>query len=85
MNKPSKRNVADLIHEIRNRLTYIMLSSNALYLDLQKSLSEKQQKEFSNIDIAAETIRALMDELDALLLPGLVSDEALVHIVLTRS
>jgi signal transduction histidine kinase len=68
MKSPAKPNVTDLSHEIHNRLTYIMLSSNVLRFELQKTLSEKQRKEFSNIDTAAERIRALIDALDGLLL-----------------
>jgi signal transduction histidine kinase len=68
MKNPLKPTVADLSHEIRNRLTYIMLSSDVLRLELQTIMSEKQQKELSNIDIAAEKIASLLDELDDLLL-----------------
>jgi signal transduction histidine kinase len=71
MKNSPKVTVADLSHEIRNRLTYIMLSSNVLRSELQTILSDKQRREFSNIDSAAEKIRGLLDNLDGLLLTEL--------------
>jgi signal transduction histidine kinase len=60
------QNAADLSHEMRNRLTYIMLASNALCLELQTVLSDEQQQQFCKIDIAAEELRGLLNNLTAL-------------------
>jgi signal transduction histidine kinase len=79
MKNPLKPTVADLSHEIRNRLTYIMLSSNVLRLELQKIMSERQQKELSNIDTAAEKIRGLLDDLEAALLTDLQESRFKAH------
>jgi signal transduction histidine kinase len=63
MKKPTQQAAADLSHQIRNRLTYIMLSSAGLCLELRQTLSEEQRKEFGKIDVAAEEIRGLLDNL----------------------
>jgi signal transduction histidine kinase len=60
------QNAADLSHEMRNRLTYIMLASNALCLELQTVLSDEQRQQFCKIDIAAEELRGLLNNLTAL-------------------
>jgi hypothetical protein len=63
MNKSNQQTADDLSHQIRNRLTYIMLSSHTLRCDLQEVLSKEQRKEFCQIDVAAEEIRSILDDL----------------------
>jgi hypothetical protein len=66
MNKSNQQTADDLLHQIRNRLTYIMLSSHTLRCDLQEVLSEEQRTEFCQIDVAAEEIRSILDNLTRL-------------------
>jgi signal transduction histidine kinase len=68
MKKTTQQTAADMSHEIRNRLTYIMLSCDGLSHELQNVLAKEQLKEFSNIDVAATEIRTILDDLLRLLL-----------------
>ena len=61
----TKQTIPDLFHQVRNQLTYIMLSTDILYLELQEFISEEQRDEFQKINIAAEEIRS-MDAIDEL-------------------
>lgn len=63
MKKPTQQATADLSQQIRNRLTYIMLSSAGLCHELRQTLSQEQRKEFGKIAVAAEEIRGLLDDL----------------------
>ena len=71
MTKPTQQRVADLSYKIRNRLTYVMLSCDTLRFELQKVLSEEQQKEFRNIGVSGEEIRRTLDDLVGLVLAEL--------------
>ncbi len=61
--KQQKQTIPDLSHQIRNRLTCIMLGTDILRFKLQRFLSEEQRDEFHKINIAAEEIRRRLEDL----------------------
>jgi len=57
--------VANLSAQIRNRLTYILLSASMLRIDLQAELSKEQEQELLQIDRTAKEIQSIIDSLIA--------------------
>lgn len=68
MKKLTQQAVADFSYQVRNQLTFIMLSSDTLHFDLQKLISEEQRQEFLKIDVAAKEIRGLLENFVSLML-----------------
>jgi nitrogen fixation/metabolism regulation signal transduction histidine kinase len=60
--KLCQESIADFSYQVRNQLTFIMLSSETLHHDLKNVISEEQREEFRKIDVAAKEIKQLLEK-----------------------
>ena len=63
MNDNQRQAIRDSAHRLRSRLTFIMLCSHALKLDLNDVLSLKHEEEFHKMDRVLEEIKTVLDAL----------------------
>jgi hypothetical protein len=63
MNDNQRNAIRDSAQRLRSRLTYIMLCSHALKLDLRGVLSLKHQEEFDKMDSVLEEIKTVLNAL----------------------
>jgi hypothetical protein len=63
MNDNERNAIRDSTRRLRSRLTYIMLCSYALRLDLRDVLSIKQEEEFDKMDSVLEEIKTVLNAL----------------------
>ena len=63
MNDNQRQTIRDSARRLRSRLTFIMLCSHALKLDLHDVLSLKHEEEFHKMDRVLEEIKTVLDAL----------------------
>ena len=63
MNDSQRKTIRDSAHRLRSRLTFIMLCSHALKLDLHDVLSLKHEEEFDRMDRVLEEIKTVLNAL----------------------
>ena len=63
MNDDPRKAIRDSAHRLRSRLTFIMLCSHMLKLDLRDVLSLKHEAEFHKMDLVLEETKAVLNTL----------------------
>jgi hypothetical protein len=63
MTDDQRKAIRDSAHQLRSRLTFIMLCSHTLKLDLHDALSLKHEEEFHKMDIVLEETKAVLNTL----------------------